>query len=104
MTLCDTGPLIALIEAGDADHAACTAALPRLPGPLLTTWPCLTEAMPLLHRAGGHPAQDVLWGFVEDGLLRLHLSEEAEQRRMRAIMALYRNAPAGGRAMPSRKI
>jgi uncharacterized protein len=54
MILCDTGPLVALIDQDDAFHARCVAALSALPAePLLTTWPCLVEAMYLLWRAGG---------------------------------------------------
>jgi uncharacterized protein len=46
MTLTDTGPLVALLDADDPYHGACVAAAERLPsGPLLTTWVCFTEAM-----------------------------------------------------------
>ena len=37
MTLCDAGPLVALVDADERDHARCRAALPALPGPLLRT-------------------------------------------------------------------
>ena len=54
MTLTDTGPLVALLDADDPYHAACVAASQHLPsGPLLTTWVCFTEAMYLLGAAGG---------------------------------------------------
>ena len=53
MTLTDTGPLVALLDTNDQYHAECVAALHRLPpGPLLTTWVCLTEAMYLLGAVG----------------------------------------------------
>ena len=93
MTLCDAGPLVALIDADERDHARCRAALPTLPGPLLTTWPCLAEAMYLLGRTGGHPAQEELWSYVADGLLALHTPGEGEWERMRALMAQYRDTP-----------
>ncbi len=48
MTLCDSGPLVALINAGDKNHSRCVAVLPSLSTPLLITWPCFTEAMYLL--------------------------------------------------------
>jgi predicted nucleic acid-binding protein len=61
--LCDTGPLVALVDQDNSAHARCVAALNALPAsPLLTTWPCLVEAMYLLWRAGGLPAQEELWG------------------------------------------
>ena len=72
MTLCDTGPLVALVDRDDPHHARCVAARQTLPAPpLLTTWPCLTAAMSLLWRAGGLPAQDALWGSLADGLVVL---------------------------------
>ena len=71
--LTDAGPLVPLVNANDPAHSRAHAALRRLPKrPLLTTWPCLTEAMYLLHQAGGQAAQDVAWGYVIDGLVRLH--------------------------------
>lgn len=93
MTLCDTGPLIALLNAGDTHHGRCTAALPRLSSPLLTTWPCFTEAMYLLAQYGGFPAQEELWGYVEDGLLELHTSSREERVRMHVLMRQYRDTP-----------
>ena len=93
MTLCDTGPLVALIDADERDHVRCRAALPALPGPLLTTWPCLAEAMYLLGRIGGFPVQEALWGYVADGLLVLRMPLEEEWPRMQALMAQYQDTP-----------
>ena len=42
MTLCDAGPLIAIIDADERDHDACLAALDELALPLVTTWPAFT--------------------------------------------------------------
>ena len=53
MTLTDAGPLVAIIDADEADHTACVAALDELALPLVTTWPAFTEAMYLLGIAGG---------------------------------------------------
>ena len=55
VTLTDTGPLVALVDKDDQHHAQATETLRRLPKvPLLTTWPCLTEAMYLLYQAIGY--------------------------------------------------
>ncbi len=86
MILCDAGPLIALIDTSDKNHSRCVAALPSLSSPLLTTWPCLTEAMYLLGQYGGHHFQDKLWGLVEQGTLSLYLNSEDEWLRMRELM------------------
>lgn len=93
MTLCDTGPLIALLDRKQARHADCRRALPSLSVPLVTTWPCFAEAMYLLGRNLGYPAQDALWQYIADELLAIHWQSEQEGLRMRALMAAYRDAP-----------
>ncbi len=94
MTLCDTGPLVALIDRDDLHHQRCVDTLAALPPiPLITTWPCLTEAMHLLDRAGGQPTQDELWGFLADGLLRLYLPAADEWQRLRQFMNEYADMP-----------
>jgi predicted nucleic acid-binding protein len=84
VTLCDTGPLVALVDQDDSAHARCVAALNTLPAsPLFTTWPCLVEAMYLLWRARRLPAQEELWSYLADGLIVLHTPEAKELERMR---------------------
>ena len=52
MTLCDAGPLFALVDPRQAVlHQRCKAALSHLRSPLITTWPSFTEAMYLAHRS-----------------------------------------------------
>lgn len=92
MTLCDTGPLVALIDRDDPHHERCVAALGQLDR-LISTWPCFTEAMHLLRRSGGHRAQDVLWDYLGQGLVELHPLPLTECRRMRDLMRTYSDAP-----------
>jgi predicted nucleic acid-binding protein len=61
--------------------------------PLLTTWPCLTEAMYLVGEAAGHRAQEALWGYVDDDLVRLHDLGLAERHRMLVLMQKYYDTP-----------
>ena len=92
--LTDTGPLVALINRNDPHHQRCKAAVCEWPAaPLLTTWPCWTEAMYLLHRAGGYPAQATLWRWRAGGQVRLHELTEAEVDRMAVLMEKYRDRP-----------
>jgi predicted nucleic acid-binding protein len=49
--------------------------------------------MYLLHRAGGIRAQDELWGFLTDGLVRLHVPSDSEWRRLRELMQQYADMP-----------
>ncbi len=89
MILCDASPLIALINQSDINHTRCVNALSGLPGPLVTTWSCFTEAMYLL----GRYAQQELWGYVADQILVLHFNGEDEQVRMQGLMKQYRDLP-----------
>lgn len=94
MNLCDAGPLVAIVDDSDAWHARCVSAMSRMSaGPLVTTWPCLTEAMYFLGRRGGWPAQDELWQQFEDGLVVLHEPAKGEWERMRTLMTRYSDAP-----------
>lgn len=94
MTLCDTGPLVALIDTTDQYHQACVDGLAALPAaPLLTTWPCFTEAMHLLNRVGGIQAQNKLWEFVVSGLVEFCLPVPDEWRRMHELMNQYADLP-----------
>ncbi len=94
VTLTDTGPLVALFDTDDKLHVQARQALSTLPKkPLLTTWPCLTETMYLLYQSIGYAAQEELWGWIEDGLLQLHVPSSSEWTRMRELMAHYRDAP-----------
>lgn len=45
MTLTDAGPLVALIDKKQKRHESCLATFPMLSAPMLTPWPCFTEAM-----------------------------------------------------------
>ncbi len=93
-TLTDTGPLVALIDADDIHHVRAGATLRRLPqAPLLTTWPCWTEAMYLLGKAAGYSAQEELWSYLAEGLVQLYLPLVDEWPRMRELMATYRDTP-----------
>ena len=91
--LCDAGPLVAIFDRSDKNHTRCLAVLTALRDSLLTTWPCFAEAMYLLARYGGQPAQDALWSYVEEGIVTIHVSSEAEQKQMRALMYKYKDTP-----------
>jgi uncharacterized protein len=93
VTLTDAGPLIAIIDADEPDHAPCVDALNRLTIPLVTTWPAFTEAMYLLARAGGTRAQQALWRLMRtDRLVVADLSPSAIDRSAR-LMDQYADRP-----------
>jgi uncharacterized protein len=93
MTLTDAGPLIAIIDADEPDHAACVDSLDRLTLPLVTTWPAFTEAMYLLARAGGIRGQRALWQLVQtDRLVLADLSPSSVERSAQ-LMDQYADRP-----------
>jgi len=94
VTLTDTGPLVALINKNDSNHRRCLDTAKRLPaGPLVTTWPCFTEAMYLVFQAGGYPAQAELWRWRTAGRLILHDLAGEEIDRMATLMDKYQDRP-----------
>lgn len=94
MTLVDAGPLVALIDkAQGEEHRKCVAAQKKLTGPLLTTWPCLAEAMYLLGKLRGWVGQKALWNYVEQRSLFIHSQAAAEAERMRYLMEKYQDTP-----------
>jgi predicted nucleic acid-binding protein len=93
LTLVDAGPLVALIDADEADHELCRAALADLRLPLLTTWPAFTEAMYLLGAAGGWPAQEALWRLVLRDDLQIAPPSTETNRRAADLMKRYADRP-----------
>ncbi len=91
--LCDTGPLVALIDADDSSHEVCTRVAHRMPPAMVTTWPCLTEAMHFLFRAGGLKTQNKLWAKVDEGIIRLHTPPESDWRLIHQMMNQYADLP-----------
>jgi predicted nucleic acid-binding protein len=89
--LVDAGPLVALIDRGDLEHASCVAALKTIREPLVTVWPAFTEAMYLLR--GSWPAQQALWSRLETDALGLAPLDERDAPRLRELMEKYRDLP-----------
>ncbi len=93
MTLTDAGPLVALLDADEPDHAMCRATLGQLELPLITTWPAFTEARYLLSRAAGPVAREALWRLVlTDRLQVLDLSRSVVERSAK-LMTKYADLP-----------
>jgi predicted nucleic acid-binding protein len=91
--LTDAGPLIALIDRRDAEHLRCVAAARELVGPMLSTWPALTEAMYLLGAGSGWRGQEPLWRMVRGGQLVLAEMTATMLARIPALMERYSELP-----------
>ena len=85
--------MVALIDAGEADHEACRQVISGQVGPLVTTWPAFTEAVYLLGDAGGWPAQRALWQMMEKNALQLAELSLAAIDRARSLMEKYQDVP-----------
>lgn len=90
-TLADAGPLVALIDRGDAHHGDSVAALKTIRDPLVTVWPAFTEAMYLL--GFSWDAQSALWEMVETESLQLLSLDHRDAPRMKVLMRKYRDLP-----------
>jgi uncharacterized protein len=93
VTLTDAGPLVALIDADEAQHESCLEALGDIELPLLTTWPAFTEAMYLLARAGGAQGCRALWRLVETDRLQIADLPASAIKRSARLMDQYADTP-----------
>ena len=94
-TLTDTGPLFALVDVqGQPEqYARCQALMPSLAVPLVTTWPCFTEALYLCHKRGRWPLQRLLWMLWDGGTVRIHVTTDTETARALELMEKYHDMP-----------
>jgi len=91
MILADTGPLVALFDPADGDHAPCKAVLRSLNEALVTTVPVLTEAFHLLRP--NSPGARGLMTFVADGGLGVWFLDPDSVIRSFELMDKYSSSP-----------
>lgn len=82
-----------MIDADDPYHELCVHTAELLPAGTITTWPCLTEAMHFLYRAGGLKTQNDLWRFIANGAIQLVAPMEDDERRIHDLMNQYGDLP-----------
>lgn len=93
MIVLDAGPLIAIINKGDASHDLCVRALDQFTLPMLTTWPAFTEAMYFLGDKSGWEGQQALWRMVQKGALKIAEASTQMMARMPELMRKFRDIP-----------
>jgi predicted nucleic acid-binding protein len=91
MMLVDAGPLIALFDPADADHARCGEVLGSIEEPLATTLPVLTEAFHLL--APGSLGAQALMDFIMEGGVGIAFLDDECIGRAFELMLQYRDGP-----------
>ena len=92
--LVDSGPLIALFDRDDADHARVVAFLRahrRLH--LFSTWAVINETCALLASRVGKQAEIDFLEWIERGGVAVVAQEGAAVPRIRALIAKYRDLP-----------
>lgn len=93
MTLCDAGPLLALVDKKQSKHKLCQTAVTKLPMPLITTWSCFTEAMYLALQRGGWVMQNQLGKLVIEGLLTFYEIQAQDYHRLFELIEKYKDRP-----------
>lgn len=111
MILVDTGPLVALFDPQDAQHARCRQVLRTLQEPLFTTVAVLTEAFHML--SPGSYGANRLREFIGRGGLAVWFLDETSLQRAFALMEQYADHPmdladasliVAAEALPTRKV
>jgi uncharacterized protein len=89
--LVDAGPLVAIVDAEDQYHDACSSALRRVREPLATLWPNVTEAM--YHLLDVPQAQQSLLEMLRRGTIRLLPLESGDLPRICDLIRKYSDRP-----------
>ena len=89
--LVDAGPLVAILNGRDNDHAVCVDVLKSLRRPLVTTWMPVTEAMYLLDFSVA--AQSALLEMIERGVLKVMSLGTDDLPFVRDLIKKYNDQP-----------
>jgi uncharacterized protein len=91
----DTGPLVAIADADDRDHARCIAALGNASRPLVVPPTVLAEVCYLLERELGTAAEAAFLQSFRDGPLTLAHITLDDLDRMAVLVTTYADLPLG---------
>lgn len=91
MVIIDTGPIVALFDESEPSHQICKNTLKHIKGPILTSWPVLTESFYLLE--DWRKGQSELWEFILAGGLNIYDIQPSEYIRLRDLMKKYSDRP-----------
>jgi len=89
--ICDSGPILAALDARDRDHEACSELLRRFAGDLSVPAPVVTEIALFLIRSYGHERHLRFLDSVAAGELDVLDLEPADHRRVARLCATYRD-------------
>ena len=89
--LIDAGPIVAILNRREQDHAVCVGTLKKIGRPLLSTWMPVTEAMYLLDSSV--VAQNALLEMIERGFLKILEIGASDLPPIRALINKYNDQP-----------
>jgi uncharacterized protein len=93
--VCDTGPLVAVLNENDADHQRCLDLLERHAGPLLVPSPVLAEVCYFLETRVGPTAEARFLDSIADGEIELVELTRVDLARMAELVRRYADFPLG---------
>lgn len=95
MIICDTGPLVAVLNKSDAAHTVCLKLLEGHPGPLVVSSPVLTEVCYFLETRVGPAAEARFLRSIVTGELELGGLTSVDLDRMAELVTAYADFPLG---------
>lgn len=95
MLLADTGPLVAVANAKDQQHAACRELLETHPGPIAVPAPVIVEVCQLLAVRGGTHGEAAFLASLGAGELEVVDLEPADYMRGGELVKRYADLPLG---------
>jgi hypothetical protein len=93
--ICDTGPLVAVLNANDRDHQRCTDFLEQHLGPLLVPSPIVTEVCYMAETRVGPDAEAAFLRSLASGELQLAELTRPDLSRMAELVERYSDLPLG---------
>lgn len=95
MLIVDTGPLVAVADADDADHDACDELLDTAPGPLVTTALVIAEAGFLIDRQVEPRGEAALVADIVEGRIVVEALTAGDWQRTLELVRAYADLPLG---------
>ncbi|WP_433757170.1 type II toxin-antitoxin system VapC family toxin [Nocardia sp. CA-135398] len=95
MIVCDTGPLVAVLNENDSDHQRCLDLLETHPGPLLVPGPVLAEVCYFLETRVGPTAEARFLESIANNEIELIDLTRTDLFRMAELVRKYADFPLG---------
>jgi predicted nucleic acid-binding protein len=93
--ICDTGPLVALLNKADDHHAACTGLFSTYPGRLVVPGPILTEVCYMAESRLGSETEAKFLDSLAAGEFELEPVVSVDLLRMAGLVRTYADFPLG---------